>query len=409
MPKPRVFISHSAKETHAEALRTALAKALNDAGYPVLLDKDELQLGVNWRATLNVWIDGCDAAVVLLSESALQSAFVAYEASILAYRKRANARFLLIPVFVDPVDNKKVQHSPLAPTRIHDVESITKDVPQDQLIQQVLEKMAEHEAITAVDGHTKHLTSLLEDVPDFALEEEGERLGINLGAWVPASELKLALAMKMMGAGLDGAATTVMNLDSYLPEPRPKTAGEIADLVGASWVDSRSVDAIPKVAKGSRAVGVNGDNPLTAKMYVIRACPRPPSNRFRWRVAEVDGVVGEYTAATIKPLCQLIRQSLMHTLKADDEDELEEALEDLVDRDDPIFVVLPAVTRDVLDAVRGIFPTVTFFLLLGAQQPDLALLKQARVQYLEPDLDNGQEKHFCKLYRRKKKVLTQTD
>ena len=100
MVKPRVFISHSARED-AEALELldALSAALEEE-FAVRVDKDHLKLGDNWRNTLNTWIGGCDAAIVLLSSKALKSAFVAYEASILTFRPNLT----VIPVFLSGVE-----------------------------------------------------------------------------------------------------------------------------------------------------------------------------------------------------------------------------------------------------------------------------------------------------------------
>jgi hypothetical protein len=123
----RIFISHSsfdppssardgiastpeadAAEEHAALaldVRDKLATALRAAKHAVLLDKQGLGLGDRWRSVLNLWIGGCDAAVVILSQKALGSTYVAYEASILSHRHSApGSSFQLIPVFIPPVD-----------------------------------------------------------------------------------------------------------------------------------------------------------------------------------------------------------------------------------------------------------------------------------------------------------------
>src|SRR3954453_20164733 len=85
---PRVFISHSAGIGGSGDFLEALSGALRKKRCPVVVDRDDLDLGTTWRSTINTWIGGCDVAIVLLSPAALESAFVAYEASILTYRRQ---------------------------------------------------------------------------------------------------------------------------------------------------------------------------------------------------------------------------------------------------------------------------------------------------------------------------------
>ena len=412
MRKPRIFISHSSRDGDASStVRDALANALRADAYPVLLDRDELVLGENWRSTLNMWMRGCDAAIVLLSERALASRFVAYEASVLTYRNDVDDRFLLIPVFIDPVSNSAVQESPLAPTRIHDVQTIISGKPQAEIIQTVLDQLAQHEAATEVHHHTRRLMRILRNVPEDVLEEAADELSVSLGAWVPPSELQLALAMKMMGLGLARSTVdTVMNLDPYLPDPAIEAAAEIADLVGSSWVDSRSVNELPRAVQQRSPVGINGVNPLTAIMYVIQACPRPPGNKYRWRAVQIDGVTGEMDDNSASVMKEQVQKALLIELFGGLEDEEDDALDSMLEglrrREVHVFVVLPAVTREVLQALQAAYPAVTFFVMLGEERPSAEALQNTELVYLEPDLAAGQEKYYCTLYHEERNFLT---
>jgi hypothetical protein len=83
--RPRVFISHSAKEPEAKALCGAIAKGLDPADFEVLWDKN-LQTSQTWRAVIDEWIWRCDAAILVLSKAATESRYVAYEAALLRQR-----------------------------------------------------------------------------------------------------------------------------------------------------------------------------------------------------------------------------------------------------------------------------------------------------------------------------------
>src|SRR4051812_32702182 len=103
-PKPCVFVSHSAREPQAAAVRDAVYRALDDSGrYRVFLDRESLEPGALWRSEINHWLGLCDAAVVVLSPSALQSTYVAYELALLGYRFTDATDPRLVPVLVPPV------------------------------------------------------------------------------------------------------------------------------------------------------------------------------------------------------------------------------------------------------------------------------------------------------------------
>lgn len=97
--RPRVLISHSAKEPEAQSLCCAIADQLDRAAFDVLWDKN-LQPSDAWRSVIDEWIWRCDAAVLVLSPAAVESGYVAYEAALLRQRwKNSAGQFLLIPVW----------------------------------------------------------------------------------------------------------------------------------------------------------------------------------------------------------------------------------------------------------------------------------------------------------------------
>jgi hypothetical protein len=106
MPPARLFISHSAREDPvARALIERLYSELNGGDLEVLVDKICLESGEDWNDQLIDWMLECHGAILLLSKQALQSAWVEQEATILNLRKREDADFELIPVFLAGVDD----------------------------------------------------------------------------------------------------------------------------------------------------------------------------------------------------------------------------------------------------------------------------------------------------------------
>ena len=97
--RPRIFISHSAKEPEAKSLCRAVADELIHAEFDVLWDQN-LQTSQAWRSVVDEWIWRCDGAVLVLSQAATESRYVAYEAALLRQRwKNAAGQFLLIPIW----------------------------------------------------------------------------------------------------------------------------------------------------------------------------------------------------------------------------------------------------------------------------------------------------------------------
>jgi TIR domain len=104
--RPRVFISHSAKEPEAKTLCSAIAKRLDPADFEVLWDQN-LQTSQSWRAVIDEWIWRCDAAILVLSKAATESRYAAYEAALLRQRwKHTAGQFLLVPIWCPAVDEQ---------------------------------------------------------------------------------------------------------------------------------------------------------------------------------------------------------------------------------------------------------------------------------------------------------------
>src|SRR5688500_10529434 len=204
MSKPRIFISHSARnDAETMALLDTISAALS-ADFAVHVDKEHLKAGDDWRHTLNTWIGGCDAAVLLLSPKALESAFVAYEISILAFRARFSG-IRVVPVFWKGVDEEAVGRSRLEPA----------DLPATQAVketdaQKVVEKLKEGLAgvvrdKTPVDEQAAYLENYFGSFRDALLNQCLLATGLDLGSWEPPANPRLSLAVRMMTLGLRGA------------------------------------------------------------------------------------------------------------------------------------------------------------------------------------------------------------
>lgn len=97
-----VFISHSAHDdAWAVAIRAELVRRIEALrGYQVLIDERAFIAGDLWRPLLYRWLAQADAAVLLLTKSALVSPWVSKEASILLWRRDLGSKVRVVPVLL---------------------------------------------------------------------------------------------------------------------------------------------------------------------------------------------------------------------------------------------------------------------------------------------------------------------
>jgi hypothetical protein len=234
--KPRVFISHSTTDDPAfiPVLNDLVAALGKD--FAVLIDQD-LQPGTSWRHTLNTWIGACDAAVLLLTEKALLSEFVAYEVSILTYRENhvPDRKCKVIPVFFPPVDYKAVQAAKgFGPAQINEVQAVIAAATQD-MIQRVQAGLADVTcSVTPLDEQEIFLETLFSSpgFPPAKVQQALTQLGVPLFGWDANPSRSLALAL--LSRGLD--KPTLKRIDELRGYIRDKESLEqLFEIVATSW------------------------------------------------------------------------------------------------------------------------------------------------------------------------------
>jgi hypothetical protein len=296
MTLQRIFISHSATDDPiAMQLLESLASELA-LDFAVRVDKEHIRLGDNWRQTLNTWLGGCDAAIILLSEKALKSAFVAYEASILSFRARSTC-FTILPVFLDPVVYDTVEASALSPSRIHDIQAITSKT-KEVTIADVKKRLSQvPHSQTPVDGQADYLCELLKTVQsDTEIKWGASMLDVDLEAWMPVDDIRRALALKMMCAGLEKCTPVIRRLRKHFSDQR--FIDEMVNLVATSCVDLCAADQIASISRAAgsrpRLLDVKAQMPLIAQLCVLRASKDTSTDG--WKVGQAPGVVNDQPA-----------------------------------------------------------------------------------------------------------------
>lgn len=394
--KPRIFISHSAKEADAQEVRDKLKTALQAADkYEVLLDVETLKPGDPWRNRINLWLGACDAAIVLLSEKALASHYVTYETSVLAYRSAAfDSSLLILPVLLGDVTPEKLQASYLSPAQL-DEKQLVRGTP-DEIVAKVLTRLGEVCLCetTPVEKRARKLAHQLRDVPEEVLREAADTLQLHLP--LVADHPRLLLSIKLLSVGMLPAIPALKIVRPHLPlGERGDRIKRMVDLIASSWVDLRCVGRIPGIAKGKepvQAFSLNVTRWDTARMYVIGASHDDPEDS--WFDASCTGVFGEDTEELIREM----RRVLAELLTIPQEDLLVE-LKSLYVSEQPVIVGLDGngINEEILLRLRREFPHVTFFLMAG-EAGAAPSLSQDLVELLFPPLLEGDETSFREQY-----------
>jgi hypothetical protein len=413
-PKARIFISHSAKQEEAREVRDALKKALSGT-YEVLLDVETLQPGDGWRSRINLWLGACDAAIVLLSEDALKSSYVAYEASVLAYRKEeVDPSLLLLPVLLGDVSPESLEKSYLSPARLTEWQAV-RGTPKE-VVEKILERLKKvkfHE-LTPVEKQAKKVADQLRGLSDDVLRDAAAKISLSLP--LAGGDPRLRLAIQLLSVGMEGAIPALLELRPFLPEAeRQQRMARLIERIASSWVDLRCVARIPRIAKGKepvRAFGANVRKWDAASMYVV--CARAEDPEGTWRTRPCATASGEdFTEGLVLAVWETLREMInpeLADLGPEERADLSFDLEVYDRTGQPVIIGLERAGVDdtVLTRLRSEFPHVTFFLMMGPEIETGAPLSASLAEMLFPRLLAGEEESFQKQYKFLERAVRET-
>jgi hypothetical protein len=405
MPPARLFISHSAREDPvALALIQRLYAELNGGDLEVLIDKKCLESGEDWNDQLIDWMLECHGAVLLLSKKALKSAWVEQEATILNLRKREDADFELLPVFLAGVDDTVLNdpaESRLTALNLPRLQALraVDAAGNDALLAALRSKCDLLKKRWATDDPgrwlLKDIAAVLEDGHLSGLERLADEIDAQIKQWLWNRNriyLTLALSTRMSEVGLDRVVRALEKVTSYY---RLDQARAIVERLAPLRVNAEATrNFADVVARRNPAVGVilNAVEPDTGKLYARRAMGEELKTRF----IDLTNCNEGHGAHLLE---QEIQEAIVEFAKADS---IPEAQEQLLAQGAPHFALLPARRPDgaVLQRIGLLFPTVRFCCLTGADLPADPLLVP-----LLPPLGPQDEDNLLKPYRRSRKRL----
>jgi hypothetical protein len=351
--KPKVFLSHSSHDEAATRMLEALEAALEAANYDVLLDKTDLKPGMEWPDEIRTWINTCHAAVVVLSEAAIASAWVLSEATVLMQRRFSQPSFVLVPVFLPPVTGDSLKGAEKwTPIDLHRVQGITCD-DADAIAEDLLERlepvMARYGPRSPTHALEVELAERLRQLGDKALADVAETLGLDLSVWV-FDDKPTVVAQRMLDSKLPAlydAADLLKRLGGS-----PRTGLEVYKLAAPyAWVPAEAVGQLIELA-AARSFGLNSTKPLTCRMYVRRA-------RHTWKTVELTG---GWSEEIVNEVLQETRSAVKDALGYDPEEDVSDQVLDAelraqpADRTHFLIVPYPAPDAEVVDALRKRLP-----------------------------------------------------
>jgi len=300
----RVFVSHTNEDPDTDALLDLLCAELEQAGMDVLLDRTCLVPGAAWRQEIYGWLGLCHAAVILISRRALDDAgkyWVAREAALLVWRQALDPTLKLVPVVLPGVDPMELAEGSFADLQLREIQCVVANADPTVTIAEVIEALSHVGGVrttTPLDALGGQVSARLRHFDLRAIGEAAALLGFDLGRWRPDSDAVRDLALALICSQFDQATSAL----EYLAENGNKAARadlrEIAQILGANWVDWQAARRLAFDAPAGQVAVLNASTEFAANAYVQRACGKPPP--ARWPLIPLTGITGEATEEEIR-------------------------------------------------------------------------------------------------------------
>jgi hypothetical protein len=400
----RVFISHS---SHSEAAKTRLAKLVAALGnapgkVEVSYDSEQIEDGSRWRDVIDAMLADCDAAIVLVSNDALESAWVLKEATLLRARYEAEYNaiqkrpdFPLLPVLLDGITVQQLKdHVLWHPLELEAIQFISHETPSAiaKRIKRRLNELSESLRPTPLERLAADVAGRLSQ-PSLALrlEDAVNELDVPVPPYVTARAQRLAYAIARWAIArrppaLEHIAGALQRLGGAFPA---EDAGLIFETVRPLWVE---VDAASWLLRAGwrqpevRDVALACTKPCeTVRDYTARAFMpwRPP------QFVPLNNVTGGLQVEDIQEELHSELRRRFNSLRDDEPEELDTFLAENAGH---LYIGLALPDDDVVAALQTTYPAPTFIFYVDSADRPLP----AGVALVEPALDPELERRVHK-------------
>ena len=396
-PPTFVFVSHSSKDKEltksvCKELRKALPKS---DGFRVLVDTDDLKPNQEWPRYLIEWMARCHSAVLLLTESAIESDWVLKEATILATRRVLDPSFKLFLVFFTDKPDDLLQKHGYGPLFLGPYQRIT-FTNAAALVKAIRADLAPRPKLaTPFEDLISSLKALLKRVDDEALKKVAGKMTEFPALLTLADERERLIdtIATHLVCGHLGALQGVHELVDLINTADAEVVRKILNFVSPYWVNAAAALRLPRLVRHAprRVAALKcgeaefnlDDVKFTADNYVRRA--HLPSNLFEL-ISLAGGHHDDYATHVTSEICAQMRVRRVVNKKSD-----EEVVAALATMAPEWYALLPTPVPDddALNEVIDRFPTITFIVCTRVHRDrDLRL---TRVEWLEPEIEDGRE------------------
>ena len=341
-----------------------------------------------WRRYIHEALAECDAAVILLSNWSLGSAWVRYEATVLTERAWQDNQFKLLPVVLPGTDRAKLDTSDWRPLQLSEIQYPKTD-DSATIIESVKKFVGDAKRRRApFDRMLDDVGKLLENVPVQILERTCVDFGVDIDWKLHQSRsrsLADILARRVLRDETIGVAEAVKILDALTPHLRRMPGEEIVNAVSPLWVSQSAASALAiaatKKVKTLTDVALNGwrIRKFTADQYVQRANPFT-------RTAELALVGDNYSSDLVAHVRKEVRDWVKKTYPGY-ADESAEDIDEFINRKEAnLFVLLPTIPEQTeIEDLRDAYEKVTFVCAVNGARPNELEMPDGIV-FLEPAL-----------------------
>lgn len=402
-PRPGVFISHAALPEPASTVLSDLSELARRLGFDVYLDRDFAAEVAGERYEPPLWeaLHRCNAAIVLLTPDALDSAWVKAEVSRLMGRKHDDPQLLIVPLFTHGTSPTDLDRQDWRPHRLGDLQGFDlSDTQAFDALAAKLNQLADTWRARRKFGDVYlALKARLSKVHREVLVEAITKIG---GVDGPTGDKAGILAWKLLeNRNLGYLAASIETLGTA----GARSAREIlAIALPYAWLDEshasglRSVIAAPKRQRG---ISTESTSLHTIHMLVRRACGTfPPS----WTCLELPQFPADH------PIDGLLRTArAVFSEVYQDWDMNDAQLRDLTQSRPCVLVLAPPIPDpSMLEPLRNMLPHVALCF-LGASDAELQSLGFPWVARLNPPLDPRKELEVLAMRRRANAHLREVD
>ena len=370
---PSIFLSHSSGDGLVGGIRDTLYEKLTAQGFEVLLDRELLRGGMEWRPALHRWLGECDGAVILFSEAALDSAWVLKESTILTWRRSLGSKVKVLPVLVGCRREQVVEHRAFKPLDLGSLQFLRFDetAPSEKANKMLVDALIGELASLQPDASDAPLRAWIRDValllnkvdPVDHLKDAAEVLDIDADARSRFEELPITVAHQLLHVGLSKTQRAFQLLRKGLDKERLE---RLVGLVVPTWVPLAAAANVLGVLgrpPGMRLMAINSDFPMIGQHYLLRAtCGQAVPDHM----VTVSGVVG---ADDERELLPVYERALWRAVGLDPDPVRPKILQKVLSEPDaPIYIFLQADAARPILMPPGTEPSRLVHDLLGTYQ-----------------------------------------